>query len=150
MPTAVAISASAMPLMTLPIAPIELAAQLAEGGHDAEHRAEEADERRVVAERAEKQQAGLERLAPQPGRLGQDLLDRLRALVVPVERLADDRRLDRLAAGQHLAGRGHVSLGRTPCCRRSDRASRLSRRRRKYHQRSMITPIDSTDSPSST
>ena len=42
-----------------------VAAELAERGHDAEHRAEQADERRVVAERAEEQQARLELLPPQ-------------------------------------------------------------------------------------
>src|SRR5580698_4178861 len=52
-----------------------VAPQLAEGGHDAEDRAEEADERRVVAERSEKEEARLERLAPQRGGLGKDLLD---------------------------------------------------------------------------
>ena len=60
-PTAVATSASEMPAMTVDAPRRRLVArQIVEGLDDAEDGAEEADERRVVAERAEEGEVALE------------------------------------------------------------------------------------------
>ena len=87
------------------------------------------------------------RLRRSARRLDQDLLDGVGAVAVPAQRLADDLGLDRGARGQELprrrADRRAPSALRTP----SVIAARSSRRRRKNHQRSMITPIESTDRP---
>src|SRR5262249_2089277 len=84
--------------------------ELAERRDDAEDGAEEADERRVVAEGAEEQQARLEALPARPDGAREDLLDGVGALVVPVEGLDDDGRLDRRARNEHLARRADVPL----------------------------------------
>lgn len=59
-------------------------AQFAERSHDAEHGAEEANERRIVPERAEEQEAALELLACLAHGAGEHLLKRLGAGVVPL------------------------------------------------------------------
>jgi hypothetical protein len=110
MPTAVASSASAMAAHDVPHRGAHLvAAELAERRDDAEHGAEEADEGGVVPQRAEEQQPRLELLAPQPHRLGHDLLDRLGPIRVPVDGLGDDLRLDRLAPAEGLLHRRQVA-----------------------------------------
>src|SRR5450432_1917444 len=90
--------------------PHRVGAQLAECRDDAEHRAEEADEGRVVAQRTEEEQPGLELLAALTHGLGEDLFDGVGTVRVPLHGLSGDGRLDRAAVVQRFARGVEVTL----------------------------------------
>ena len=94
-PTAVATSASEMPAMTARRAAALVARQIGERLDDAEHGAEQADEGRVVAQRAEHAEVALEVDAQARLGAGHRLADRLAAAVVIIE-----------TGGGHRRGRG--------------------------------------------
>ena len=113
-PTAVATSASEMPAITVcwiaaPLAP--MFAQIMEGLDDAEHRAEQPDERRVVAQRAEERQVALVLGPLARDRGGDDLLDGVRALVHRGQGLAQHRRLHALSLAHRGAHRLELPAG---------------------------------------
>ena len=84
-PTAVATSASEMPAMTARRAAARIARQIRERLDDAEHGAEQPDERRVVAQRAEHAEVAFHVDAQARLGAGHRLADRLGAAVVMIE-----------------------------------------------------------------
>ena len=123
-----------------------VARQIGERLDDAEHRAEQADERRVVAERAEHAQVALEVDAQARLGAGHRLGDRLGAAIVMLEPGGGHGGGRRALAGQRPARgrRASPPLSRARSSRASASESPTPRRK---SARSTMTATDSTDSP---